>query len=400
MRSILTLCAGMTVLAACDPRGMDLDLRDVGRGFDTTSAVQATVAQRPQPDSRGVISYPNYQVVVARGGDRIGDIANRVGMSADELARYNGIPYDAVLEGGEIIALPRRVAEPAATLPATTAVASAPLAPGAVDIQTLASGAIDRAPATTAAASPATRPQSGPEPVRHQVKAGETAYSISRLYGVSVKSLAEWNGLGPDLMVRKGQYLLIPVVIGKTASAETATSTTQPGKGSPTPTPPSASEPLPAEKTEPVANAAAPSGAAKPVPGTPKSPNLGAQATAVSASSSRMSPPVKGSIIRDFSKGKNDGIDISAAAGSSVSAAAAGTVAAITRDTEQVPIVVVRHDGGLLTVYANVDNLKVKKGDRVTRGQPIATLRGGSNSYLHFEVRDGVEAVDPTSYLK
>ena len=113
-----------------------------------------------------------------------------------------------------------------------------------------------------------------------------------------------------------------------------------------------------------------------------------------------MSPPVKGSIIRDFSKGKNDGIDISAAAGSSVSAAAAGTVAAITRDTEQVPIVVVRHDGGLLTVYANVDNLKVKKGDRVTRGQPIATLRGGSNSYLHFEVRDGVEAVDPTSYLK
>ena len=43
---------------------------------------------------------------------------------------------------------------------------------------------------------------------------GETAYTIARLYNVSAKSLAEWNGLGPDLAVREGQYLLIPVVAG------------------------------------------------------------------------------------------------------------------------------------------------------------------------------------------
>ncbi|MFV0335960.1 MAG: peptidoglycan DD-metalloendopeptidase family protein [Tropicimonas sp.] len=387
MRPILTLCAGMTVLAACDTTGLDLDLRDVGRGFDTTAAVQSTVAQRPQPDARGVISYPNYQVAVSRGGDRVADVAGRVGLPAEELARYNGIPLDAPLNSGEILALPRRVSDYAA---------AGGLAPaGGVDIQTLAGGAINRAGGAGGGAisSPA-----GPEPVRHQVEAGETAYSIARLYGVSAKALGEWNGLGPDLAVRKGQYLLIPVVIAQAPSVETATRTTQPGQGSPTPTPPSATTPLPAEKTEPAANAGASSGAAKPAPGTPKSPNLGAQATA--ASGSRMSPPVKGSIVRDFRKGRNDGIDISAPAGSTVSAAAAGTVAAITQDTDRVPILVLRHEGGLLTVYANVDNLKVKKGDRVTRGQSIATLRGGNDPFLHFEVRDGVEAVDPAPYLK
>ena len=34
--------------------------------------ITARAAPRPQPDSRGIISFPNYQVVVAQGGDRLG----------------------------------------------------------------------------------------------------------------------------------------------------------------------------------------------------------------------------------------------------------------------------------------------------------------------------------------
>ena len=56
MRPILTLCASTLVLAACSTQNLDLDMRDIGRGFDTSSAVQATTAARPQPDNRGVIS--------------------------------------------------------------------------------------------------------------------------------------------------------------------------------------------------------------------------------------------------------------------------------------------------------------------------------------------------------
>ncbi len=314
-------------------------------------------------------------------------MAGRVGVDANELARYNGIGLDASLRRGEVIALPRRVAEPS---PATGADSFGPIRPAeTIDITTLAEGAIDRADATKPPAPFQTKPapaQSGTEPVRHKVARGETAYSISRLYGISVRALADWNGLGPDLTVREGQYLLVPVVtpVARTARAEEPT--TNPGRGSPTPTPPSASQPLP-EETEVAANTA-----------TPPSPNLAGDRTSASGSA-RLLLPVQGKIIRPYQKRKNDGIDIAAAAGTPVKAAADGTVAAITRDTDQVPILVLRHAGNLLTVYANIEGIAFEKGAKVSRGQTVARVRDGSPSFLHFEVREGLDSVDPVTFV-
>lgn len=411
MRAFLFLSAGVLALSACTDGVLDLDMRDLGKGFDTTDAANAQTAARPAPDSRGVITYPNYQVVVARNGETVGSIATRLGISADALARANGLPVNAQLTGGELLVLPTKIAAPAATVApaaATAAVTTGAVATDRVDIQTLAGGAIDRAqpPKTTTTSAPATATTapaakaapSGAEPVRHKVQSGETVYSISRIYNVSPKSLAEWNGLGPDLEVRTGQVLLIPVVVGAAAPAPNVT--TAPGVGSPTPTPPSAATPLPEEKTAPVGKTTPEATAAAPAkaPGTPASPDLAKDKTPAK-STAQMATPVQGSIVRDFSKGKNDGIDISAPAGTTVVAAQSGVVAAITRDTDQVPILVLRHDGGLLTVYANVDNLKVEKGQTVNRGQPIAVVRETSAPFLHFEVREGVEAKDPTVYI-
>jgi murein DD-endopeptidase MepM/ murein hydrolase activator NlpD len=224
------------------------------------------------------------------------------------------------------------------------------------------------------------------EPIRHRVQRGETAYTIARLYNVSAKSLAEWNGLGPDLAVREGQYLLIPVVLDGGAPAEPLT---QPGTGTPTPPPPSAAKPLPDEKVTP---------AAQPAPGTPKSPDMSQQRTTASAAKFVM--PASGSIIRGFDGTRNKGIDIGAPAGSPVKAADAGTVAALTVDTNQVPTLILRHEGNILTVYANIDGMTLKKGDKVSRGQTIAKVRNVSPAFLHFEVRKGVEAVDPMPYLE
>lgn len=81
-------------------------------------------------------------------------------------------------------------------------------------------------------------------------------------------------------------------------------------------------------------------------------------------------------------------------------AADAGTVAAITKSGDGVPIVVVRHADNLLTVYANVTDVQVQKGDTVRRGQGIAKLRDGDQSFVHFEVRKGFDSVDPTPYLQ
>ena len=111
-----------------------------------------------------------------------------------------------------------------------------------------------------------------------------------------------------------------------------------------------------------------------------------------------MAPPVQGSIIRAYSKGKNEGINIKAAPGTAVKAADSGTVAAITK-SEGIPIVVVRHPDNLLTVYANVTDVSVAKGDAVKKGSPIAKLRSGEDAFVHFEVRNGFDSVDPSPYL-
>lgn len=380
---VALMTASVLALTACE--GFDPDLRgNFGGGLNTSSAVTVESAPRPEPDDRGIISYPNYQVVVAQRGDDVGNVAGRIGISAQELAWFNGIPETATLRKGEILALPQRVSEPS---PETGSTTTGPIvAAESIDIEKLASSAIDRAEPAQIKEVP--KVKTGEEPIRHKVERGETAFSISRLYGVSVRSLADWNGLDSQLTVREGQFLLIPVAERtRTIDPANPPAPEAPGQGSVTPTPPSASKPLPDEETTPQGT----------VDETiPKSPNLGAQQ---SASSAKMVAPVSGSIIRDFRKGRNDGIDLSATAGSPVKAAAAGTVAAITEDTDQVPIIVLRHADGLLTVYAQVDGVKVKKGDKVKRGETIASVRAGNPAFVHFEVRKGVEAVDPNPFI-
>lgn len=381
----LFLC---TALVACN-EPLDFDLRGNLGAFSTAPAARGAALDRPQPDARGVISYPNYQVVVARQGDTVRSIATRIGTDPAALARFNGIDVDTPLRRDELLSLPRRVAEPA------------PGTPGSIDLSTFAGRAIeDAAPTPTSSsassisteslapapvATPAPKPETPGEPLRHKVERGETAYTIARLYDVPVKALAEWNGLGPDFAIREGQYLLIPLVTRDARSTAPA-ATRRPGTApSATPTPPSASQPLPDEAVAPantpVANPEVPLG-------TP------------SRSNAIMDMPVDGRVIRAYAKGRNDGIDIAGTPGAAVRAAKEGTVAAITSDAEQVPIIVVRHTDNILTVYANVDDITVAKGDSVKRGQKIAQLRAGDEAYVHFEVREGFDSVDPTPYLE
>ncbi len=381
----LSAAASLVALIAGCTEPLDLDLRGNLGGFSTTDAAQSvSTADRPKADARGIISYPSYQVAVARRDDTVADVANRIGLSPTELATFNGMQPEDKLREGEVLALPRRVSEP----PAGT--------PGSIDIATLAGDAIDSAPDTTPVQTEALPPAKSQtkaqakamEPIRHKVARGETAYTISRLYQVPVESLAEWNGLGSDFAIREGQYLLIPIknqpAPEQLASAAAAASVPSPGAGSPTPTPPSATKPLPEEKVAVDA---------------PETPDVSVGAP-TKPSSAAMTMPVQGKIIGVYVKGKNDGLDIAGSSGAAVKAADGGSVAAITQDADQIPIIILRHDSDLLTVYANVTDIAVKKGDRVNRGQTIAKLREGDNAYLHFEVRDGFDSVDPAPYLQ
>ena len=382
--SFLAVVPALAVLAGCGGAGfqdLDFDLRGLGGGFTTSDAARnAQTTARPMPDARGVISYPTYDVAVAHGGESVAQMAARLGFGANELGRYNGLPPETVLRTGEIVALPKRVTGGVATPGAPAPVGTIAPAGGNVNVTTLAQGALDR---TGPSAGTSAAAGAGPEPVRHQVQRGETAYTVARAYGVSVRALAEWNSLDSALTVREGQYLLIPVVIEEERVAAAPATVEAPGTGSAITEPPSAAEPLPE------APAAAPE--------KPASPKLSDDRTA--ASGTRMAMPAGGKIVRAFQKGRTDGIDIAAGAGSPVKAAADGTVAAITRDTDQVPILVVRHSGNLLTVYAGIDGISVAKGDKVSRGQTIAKVRAADPAFLHFQVREGTISVDPMEYL-
>lgn len=388
LRRVMLTGVALTAFAACED--FDADLRDIGNGFDTSAAVQQ-LPGRPRPDDRGVISYPSYQVVVARQNDTIRGIAIRLGLSPDEVAAYNGIAPDTILRRDEVIALPSRVAEPS---PETGALGTGPIQP--LDVTTIATNALDRADAdgTAVQTSPIAAPTPaavpvvrGTEPIRHQVERGETVFSISRLYNVPVTNIAEWNGLDAEFTIREGQYLLVPQ--GGSAPAPTpAVDVTAPGVGTQTPVPPSAATPLPDETPS----------APLPVTAVPEAPDLGTPSTPAS-SDARFSMPLQGAIIRGYAPGSNEGIDIAASAGADVKAADRGSVAAVTTDTSGGAIVVIKHDDGLLTVYTQMQDLSVEKNDSIARGQTIGKVRSGNPSFLHFEVRRGLQSLDPADYL-
>lgn len=383
----MTALALVTLLSACSG-GLDFDLRDgLGGGVDTSDAALKAVGNRPDPDDRGIISYPGYQVAVAKRGDTLSDVAARVGLPADELGRYNGIRPNDPLRRGEIVALPRRVAEPS---PATGATTTGPIRPPSdVDVTTLASNAIDGAPDTARRDGSA---PTGVEPVRHKVARGETAFTIARLYNVSPRALSEWNALDKDFAIREGQFLLIPVTSPSAPRTIVEPAATPPGEGSVTPIPPSAATPLP--DVTPEARTAA-----KPDP-KPADPVADIGQSKKKATGGGMVMPVSGSIIREYNPGTNPGIDISASPGTPVAAAAAGSVISVSKKTDGASFIIVRHADNVNTVYLNVADIGVAVGDSVSRGQQIARVAPGDVGFLHFEVRQGLDSADPMAYLQ
>jgi murein DD-endopeptidase MepM/ murein hydrolase activator NlpD len=100
----------------------------------------------------------------------------------------------------------------------------------------------------------------------------------------------------------------------------------------------------------------------------------------------------------------NDGINVSVPLGTDVHAAEAGVVAYAGSELKGYGnLVLLRHDNGWVTAYAHNDELLVKRGDKVKRGQVIAKAgKTGSvdQPQIHFELRQGSRPVDPIPYLE
>lgn len=109
---------------------------------------------------------------------------------------------------------------------------------------------------------------------------------------------------------------------------------------------------------------------------------------------------------RNFGDGWHGGIDIVRPGGSSgctVVAAEAGVVTHAGWYGSGGNTVIIDHGNGLTTMYCHMQNtIKVRVGQRVSRGQPIGNIGATgfvTGPHLHFEVRVRGKEVNPTKYL-
>jgi septal ring factor EnvC (AmiA/AmiB activator) len=125
----------------------------------------------------------------------------------------------------------------------------------------------------------------------------------------------------------------------------------------------------------------------------------------------RLDWPVNGAFLYRFGRYVNpnntttrwNGIGISAAAGTIVKSVSAGTVAYAGPMGTYGNTVILEHGGGDYSVYGSLENIEVKKGARVIKGQAIGTVGVSDPAlgpHLHFEIRRGGPAVDPAEWLR
>ena len=100
------------------------------------------------------------------------------------------------------------------------------------------------------------------------------------------------------------------------------------------------------------------------------------------------------------------GLDFQTATGSSVYSILDGKVVDVYSNVLEGSVVVVEHDNGWVSTYASLDeNVNVKKGDSVNRGDQLGTVSSSASAeldagaHLHFSLEDNGKAVDPAAYL-
>ena len=121
----------------------------------------------------------------------------------------------------------------------------------------------------------------------------------------------------------------------------------------------------------------------------------------------KLNKPLEGNIIKKFGPDKNgthnDGINIAAPLGSAIKAAADGKIVYVGNELRGYGnLIIIKHSGNILTAYAHSNEVIVAKNQTVKKGDKIATVGATGNvssPQLHFGVRQGRKAVNPTNYF-
>jgi murein DD-endopeptidase MepM/ murein hydrolase activator NlpD len=197
--------------------------------------------------------------------------------------------------------------------------------------------------------------------IYHVVNPGENLYRIGKAYDVSVEELARVNGIKDPDQIRIGQHLLIP---GATR--------------------------------QPTVDAIAPAETISAYRGTP---------VPLESGDETLIWPISGTINSGYGprgQGFHDGIDIAAAEGTLVRAAEKGEVIYSDYIRGYGNVVILRHAGGVVSVYAHNQINLVRNGQNVEQGDVIAKVGSTgrvTGPHLHFEIRKNNATQDPMRYL-
>jgi murein DD-endopeptidase MepM/ murein hydrolase activator NlpD len=322
--------------------------------------------------------------ILVSSGNTLSGIAAKYKVPQAEILKANNMTSGADLKFGKSIVIPVKVGTKA--VPAELAISTKKKVP--TPIKTPDEKAI--LPAT------ANRDKSKADPkiadaqgASYEVQQGDSLARIAKQHKVSVDALKAANGM-TTASLKIGQKLVIPTPGAdpvKTASIPTESKVKEVAADNQPKTyqPPVATKTVAeVEKTDDGADA-------------PDETGIG-----------KYRWPVRGAVIAGYGQNvdgvRNPGIDISVPEGTPIKAAENGVViysGAGLKDLGNT--VLVRHDNGTVTVYGNASDLKVKRGDKVTRGQVVALsgMTGGAKRpKLHFEVRQNSAAVNPMTFLQ
>jgi len=249
----------------------------------------------------------------------------------------------------------------------------------------------------------------------YSVKKGDTLYSIALQFGLDYRQLATWNGIDNSYLIHVDQVLKLgpaeeqgaPAIAQAAPVAGASVEQRQIGAGAPPVAVAAGDVPTkatPSGQKQPYSDAALaelskPETAAAPVEAAkPPAP----AEHAADDDNIGWIWPAAGSVIGQFSEGKNKGVDIGGKSGEPVLSAGNGVVLYVGNGVRGYGnLVVVKHTANFISVYAHNSKILVTEQQAVKKGQKIAEM-GDSDAdqvKLHFEIRRQGKPVDPLGYL-
>lgn len=396
----------------------------------STGTIKAAAAQQMSPGWTTV----NAPSVTLHQGENIALLSRRYGVPEKEILRANGLRNGAAAQPGQQIVIPTMngagVSGPAKMAAEATDLSKGGKMPGPVkapqqEALALPSGNQMRGKAGLVDPNKlAAGNGKGPTPKgTYVVKPGDSLARIAKESGVSVAELKRANNMQAGDSIRIGQALALPhggVAAAdpvKTASIEPQKASVKPG-ALPVEPKQAAADPIAKQAPKVAAHAdAAADAPTKPKEVASASPSQSindaaksdAQADAPEATGiGKYRWPVRGAVVAGYGANvngsRNDGIDISVPEGTPIKAAENGVVIYAGNGLKELGnTVLVRHDDGTVTVYGHADALSVARGQKVQRGQTLATsgMSGNvSQPQLHFEVRKNSAPVNPMTFLE